>query len=484
MGKVMNQGDNYLMFVYFSEPVMAVKHNARPKITKNDAAVLRFVNRDNLNRFLGLCIDGPQYLSVWKYCSHGSLQNLIEAGTLNIDTFFMLSIMRGLCEVSTLTVYLAWHGNLTSSCCLLDERWQVKISEYGLHFLKRLELRPKEIRNLAYLWTAPELLRQSNNIGTKEGDIYSFAIICSEIVTKKPPFDFNEREESVEGEKCWAEDPSSRPDARNIREVLNLLGQKGNLMDHVYNMMEEHAQNLEEEVEQRTQELIEEQKKSDRLLYRMLPKQVAEKLKRGETVIPESFDAATVFFSDVVKFTELARKCTPIQVVCFLNNLYTVLDAIIEQCEVYKVESIGDGYLCVSGLPHRNGNDHAREIAEMAFKFLSQLKTFVISHLPEEKVRIRIGIHTGPVVAGVIGQAMPRYCLFGDTVNTASRMESNGEPDKIHISSETNRYLTQVIGGYQTECRGDIIIKGKGVMKTFWLIPPDLEVEKKESNTT
>uniref|UniRef100_A0A914MUB0 Guanylate cyclase domain-containing protein n=1 Tax=Meloidogyne incognita TaxID=6306 RepID=A0A914MUB0_MELIC len=153
-----------------------------------------------------------------------------------------------------------------------------------------------------------------------------------------------------------------------------------------------------------------------------------------------------------------------------LNGLYTSFDGIIDTHDVYKVETIGDGYLVCSGIPRKNGNDHAKAIAELSFAFLRTVSTFRVDHLPNERVNLRIGIHTGPAVAGVVGLAMPRYCLFGDTVNTASRMESNGRPGRIHISTTTNHYLTNIIGGYVTEPRGEVIIKGKGVMETFWLL--------------
>lgn len=143
-------------------------------------------------------------------------------------------------------------------------------------------------------------------------------------------------------------------------------------------------------------------------------RQVAEKLKLGQSVEPESFDVVTVFFSDVVSFTTLASKCTPLQVVNLLNNLYTLLDSIIAEYDVYKVETIGDGYLCVSGLPHRNGDEHARQVANMALAFMRNLSHFSIPHLPTERIRLRIGMHTGPCVAGVVGESTSNKCRHAD----------------------------------------------------------------------
>ncbi|CAJ0589460.1 unnamed protein product [Cylicocyclus nassatus] len=244
-------------------------------------------------------------------------------------------------------------------------------------------------------------------------------------------------------------------------------------MDHVFKLMEQYANSLEEEVQARTKELVDEKKKSDNLLCRMLPKQIAEKLRQGHPVIPEAFDSVSIFFSDIVSFTELSAKCTPMQVVDLLNDFYTTFDSTIEKRDVYKVETIGDAYLCVSGLPHRNGNEHIKEICLMSISLLKDLKQFRISHMPSYRIMIRIGIHTGPCVAGVVGLAMPKYCLFGDTVNTASRMESNGKPGKIHMSEQSATLLKDEFPEFKTDPRGEILIKGKGVMNTFWLINDD-----------
>lgn len=156
------------------------------------------------------------------------------------------------------------------------------------------------------------------------------------------------------------------------------------------------------------------------------------------------------------------------QVVNFLNDLYTCFDSIVENFDVYKVETIGDAYMVVSGLPIRNGNLHAREIARMALALLDAVYKFTIRHRPNDQLKLRIGLHSGPCVAGVVGLKMPRYCLFGDTVNTASRMESNGEALKIHISQNTKDLLDQ-FDIFIIKRRGYVKMKGKGEMLTYWL---------------
>ncbi|XP_042337925.1 atrial natriuretic peptide receptor 1-like, partial [Plectropomus leopardus] len=171
---------------------------------------------------------------------------------------------------------------------------------------------------------------------------------------------------------------------------------------------------------------------------------------------------------DIVGFTLLSSSSTPYQVVDFLNKLYTTFDDIIDNYDVYKVETIGDAYMVVSGVPRENGILHASEIASMALDLVGVCRTFRIPHKPNMQLQIRAGIHSGPCVAGVVGTKMPRYCLFGDTVNTASRMESTSLALKIQCSSSA-LYLLEEIGGYVLECRGTLQVKGKGDMVTHWL---------------
>ncbi|XP_055351824.1 uncharacterized protein LOC129598097 [Paramacrobiotus metropolitanus] len=208
---------------------------------------------------------------------------------------------------------------------------------------------------------------------------------------------------------------------------------------------------------------------ADNLLLKLYPESVAQSLIKFIPIQPETFDSVTVYFSDIVGFKEqISAISTPLEVVAFLNALYTKFDNRIDFYDVYKVETIGDAYMLVSGLPRRNGRRHAGEIATLALDFQHLVWDFQIPHMPGQKLLLRIGFHSGMVMAGVVGLKMPRYCLFGDAVNTASRMESTGEELKIHLS-EASKVLLDELGGYYVEYRGETQVKGKNVMKTYWL---------------
>ncbi|XP_033095480.1 uncharacterized protein LOC117100038 isoform X2 [Anneissia japonica] len=224
-----------------------------------------------------------------------------------------------------------------------------------------------------------------------------------------------------------------------------------------------------------TKVLNSEKKRTDTLLYQMLPKIVAERLKCNKNVKAEEYSSATIMFSNIVEFTRVCSESTPLQIVDMLNHVYTVFDNYIDKYDVYKVETIGDAHVVVSGIPKRNGNTHGSEIALLAFNLLNSIKSVVIPQMPGYSLTIRIGIHTGPVVSGIVGSKMPRYCLFGETVNMASHMESSGVPNRIQVSETTHKVLSN-IGGYSMDKRGKVLIKGHGFVVTYWLLQKETQL--------
>ncbi|EDV28199.1 uncharacterized protein TRIADDRAFT_21495, partial [Trichoplax adhaerens] len=424
---------------------------------------LRDMQHNNVNTILGACIQKDRIRLVTLYCTKGSLQDVLENDNIKLDNSFKLSIAtdiaRGLHYIHGSPIL--FHGNLKSSNVVIDSRWVCKLTDFGGFHVKFVSANGEAGEYAEYsklLWTAPEHLR-GNKLGSVKGDIYSYGMILQEIILRGLPFcttnytpkgliqiidmviarvDPPFRPQIPDGEcsddmlrlmqKCWRHDPLSRPTTQVIQKKLVAMnnGRSINIMDNMLKMMEKYANDLEDLVADRTRELNEEKKKTDELLYRMLPRIVAEQLKKGQTVTAESFEQVTIFFSDIVGFTALAASSTPLQVVSLLNDLYTCFDNVADMYDVYKVETIGDAYMVVSGLPIRNGNRHAGEVATFALDLLHCVRNFQIPHIPGKQLQLRIGLHSGPCVAGVVGLKMPRYCLFGDTVNYASRMESSG----------------------------------------------------------
>ncbi|KAG5881656.1 hypothetical protein JTB14_002151 [Gonioctena quinquepunctata] len=464
--------------------------------------LLHGLRHENLNPLIGCLAEPPRAALVSEYCSRGSLQDVLQQDDIKLDWSFRLSLLtdlvRGMKYLHSTPIRV--HGFLTSRNCVIDARWVLKVTDYGLPLFydaQGIQTPAKTAKEL--LWSAPELLRHGSmrKRGTQPGDVYSFGIIMQEVVVRGEPFCMLALtpEEIIEKVKrppplirpsvskgaappeainimrqCWAEQAEMRPDFGAVHDQFKKLnhGRKVNIVDTMFQMLEKYSNNLEELIRERTEQLDIEKKKTEQLLNRMLPSYVAEKLKLGMPVDPEEFEEVTIYFSDIVGFTTISAHSTPFQIVDLLNDLYTCFDATINAYNVYKVETIGDAYMVVGGLPVRIP-DHAEQVATMALDLLHQSGRFRIRHLPKTPLRLRIGLHSGPCCAGVVGLTMPRYCLFGDTVNTASRMESTGSAWRIHMSEVTKNYLERA-GGYQIEYRGPTDIKGKGTMDTYWLL--------------
>ena len=206
-----------------------------------------------------------------------------------------------------------------------------------------------------------------------------------------------------------------------------------------------------------------EQERSERLLLNVLPESVAIRLKAGENLIADACDAATVLFADIVGFTPLSERLPASEVVALLNHVFTSWDALAAHHGVEKIKTIGDAYMVVAGAPlHRE--DHAQAIADFALAMGPELDELAAA--TGHRLQLRIGIDSGPAIAGVIGRSKFTYDLWGDTVNTASRMESHAEPGTIQVTHRTYALLCPL---YTLRPRGTVDVKGKGPMLTHLL---------------
>jgi class 3 adenylate cyclase len=207
-----------------------------------------------------------------------------------------------------------------------------------------------------------------------------------------------------------------------------------------------------------------EQERSERLLLNVLPAPIATRLKAGEPVIADAFPEVTVLFADIVDFTRRSQRSSPAQVVQALNELFSAFDRLAQRYGLEKIKTIGDAYMVAGGLPEPRP-DHAQAVAEMALAMREEVARR--TDPSGQPLAVRIGIDTGPVEAGVIGTAKFSYDLWGDTVNTASRMESHGVPGCIQVTERTYQRLRD---GYRFQRRGPIQVRGKGEMVTYFLV--------------
>uniref|UniRef100_A0A914WKF4 guanylate cyclase n=1 Tax=Plectus sambesii TaxID=2011161 RepID=A0A914WKF4_9BILA len=478
---------------------------------------------DNLNPFLGMCFNDPneQHLMIlWKFCSRGSLQELIHNEDIRLEesfkNAFIRDIARGLQFLHSSAI--GFHGGLRTSRCLIDNHFVVKLTDFGIEPMIARWKRAKYITNRPeqhspshkYLYAAPEMLRVLSTqlfsapriltVPQKQAaDVYALGMILYEILFRRQPFEDlntedvlreianhssgrrlfrpsiaheheNHRDLIVLMQSCWSEEPSARPSIKQVRAMTKRLTKsRGGLVDQMMGVMDQYTNNLEKLIKDRTKQIETTQKQADKLLKQMLPASIAAELKMGRPVQPKSYESATVLFSDIVGFTSLCADSSAMQVINFVNGMFTGFDAIIAEHDANKIETIGDAYMIVSGVPNENDTQHVMNIACVALAMRMYLFNYVIPHRHNQRLKCRIGVNTGPLAAGVVGRTAPKYCLFGDTVQIAALMENSGMPGKIQITNATHSLLVKNYPTFTCTPRGNINIAGKGTFITYWL---------------
>lgn len=318
---------------------------------------------------------------------------------------------------------------------------------------------------------APELLRQQSTNST-ESDIYSYGMILYEVYARLDPYEGLDPatvlEQIVDPEICLRpEIPSACPD-----EVRSLL--KSCLCDDPSRRPTsgEIDVRLGRAVAEEVAPTIHRRQKSHMSLHDIFPEKVARALEEGRDVEPDHREEVTIFFSDIVGFTNISTEMEPQKVANMLHRLYQKFDELCEVHGCYKLETIGDAYLVVTNLVCDQPDDHAKRVAMFAMDAIKAANSTPVDDENPAKgcVGIRVGFHSGPIVADVVGSRSKKYTLFGDTINTASRMESTSQTNRIQCSETSVNLLRKQAPEIDTRFRGTRSIKGKGFMCTYWVV--------------
>eukprot|EP00106_Octopus_bimaculoides_P006081 XP_014773523.1 PREDICTED: uncharacterized protein LOC106871537 [Octopus bimaculoides] len=332
--------------------LVAIRHVNKKQVeltraVRKELKIIRELRHPNINPFIGACVDGPYVLIISEYCSKGSLQDILENEELQLDRMFTDSLVH---DIILGMSYLhdsevKSHGKLKSSNCVVDSRWVLKVTDFGLHqFMADAK---DDIGEFAYHRKIIERVRRPHNGVPFRPRLAALETIerCTTDVIKE----------------CWDEEPNKRPDFKVLRHKLKpmLKGMKSNIFDNMVAMMEKYASNLEAVIQDRTGQLIEEKKKTEELLLQMLPRSVAEQLKRGKKVEAEMFDSVTIYLSDICGFTAMSSESTPMQVVNTASRMESTgqplkihcsqqCKELLDQLGGYEVEERGIVHLKVS----------------------------------------------------------------------------------------------------------------------------------------
>mmetsp|Transcript_28762 Transcript_28762/g.81107 ORF Transcript_28762/g.81107 Transcript_28762/m.81107 type:complete len:526 (+) Transcript_28762:3905-5482(+) len=436
----------------------------------------------NITTVMGAVLDSKDPLLVMEYMDHGSLYDVIHNDTLLLEGDHIHAILNDI-SLGVRFLHAATpnviHGDLKAQNILIDGKsFRAKVADFGLSQKRSLGARGTPF------WMAPELLRREavNSVAT---DVYAFGIMLFEIYSRKEPYEGEDCDEVLKQVANPLEDkhptiPHESPPL--IRKLMRQCLNKDSSKRPTFEALNQTFRSADvAEVEpKRPFPISRHQSKAmsenggtettDQLLHGVFPRHIAKALKAGRKVEPESHDLVTIFFSDIVNFTKLGSSMTPLKISDMLDRLYHALDDLSEKYDVFKVETIGDAYMACSNLA-KEQPDHTLRIAKFAIEAIHVANQTLIDPDDPAKgtVTIRVGFHSGPVVANVVGSRNPRYCLFGDTVNTASRMESHSMKNRIHCSDRSAKLLRDQGSKLRLISRGDIEIKGKGIMKTYWV---------------
>ncbi|CAJ1963247.1 unnamed protein product [Cylindrotheca closterium] len=455
-------------------------HSRKAKqLFMDEMRVLSTLRHPNITTMMGAVIDGSEPMLVMEFMEHGSLYEVLQNPTIALESDLTLHIIQ---DIAQGTRFLhssnppVIHGDLKSGNILIDSKFRAKLADFGM------AKRCRSMSSGTPPWMAPEVLSGKSSNTTKS-DMYSIGVIINEVVSGKEPYHattdplhvivngvtdpkVNRRPEipsfcPVKVKKLimflWHADPKLRPTVTELNNRLNDLGDQA------------FAACAPKAALHRPREVPTGGR--DDFLYQAFPRHIADVLRSGGKVEPEPHNDVSICFSDIVGFTTIASKLDPLKVSSLLDRLYLKFDEVTRKYDLFKVETVGDAYMCAGNLANDQHEDHVRRIALFATGICKAASETLIDEDDPSVgyTKIRVGFHCGPVVSNVVGSLNPRYGVFGDTVNVAARMETTSTAGRVHCSGECAKRLIDDAPDLLVKSRGATEVKGRGRMMTYWV---------------
>jgi len=421
---------------------------------------------------MGAVIAKEDSMIVLEFMDHGSLYDVLHNETMVLEGEIILPILRDIAQGLRFlhaAVPQIVHCDLKASNILVDGRFRAKVADFGL---SSAETDKVGAAGTPY-FLSPEILRGETG-NTVESDAFAFGVVLYEVYSRKDPY---EGEKPLEVLRLVADaaakkrpiPPASMPPKAKalMAECLADTASQRPTFEELDLQLKRLDVSIMEPIRQRPSGS--EQARSDSMYDEMFPKDIAKALKEGRKVEPQTREDCTIVSSDIVDFSKLANSLPPAKVADMLQRLDDKLDQLCRQQEMYKVETVNESFMAITGLI-KDQPDHAKRIAEFSIAAVRAANETPIDVDDPSKgnVSIQVGVSSGPVVANVIGSRNPRYSLFGDAVNTASRMAESSEANRIHCSEFAAMLFEEQCPSIPVKPRGLITVSGKGEMFTFF----------------
>mmetsp|Transcript_35415 Transcript_35415/g.85507 ORF Transcript_35415/g.85507 Transcript_35415/m.85507 type:complete len:1753 (+) Transcript_35415:88-5346(+) len=478
---VSSQGGNgFIGFVRSFGQSLRRQRNRRRAIRSflEEIRCIANLRHPNICLVLGAVMSNEEPMLVMEHMQNGSLAQVLANETVALDgetiAMVVTDVIQGMVFLASFSPPIV-HGDLKARNILIGSNFRAKVTDFGL-------TRQRKLGTGTPLWMAPELLVGGET--TVKSDVYAFGITLYEILTRKEPYEGEELIDVLqrvidpaepeersrpqiprscpaslanEMRRCWSFYPADRPTFHELHTWVRTLDASTILpqsMSHTAYRAEKSPLASASEPD-----------------LQKFPKHVSNALAEGKLPPPDTTDCATIFYSDVVGFETLMKQLSASELVDLLDRLYSAFDEIALAYDVFKVETIGDTYVAVTNLATEQ-DDHAERLTRFALHALRKASTIMVH--PEKSdlgfVEVRIGMHSGPLMAAVVGTQTKKYCLFGDSLNIASRIEEAGVSGKVHLTKQCARLVNAQAPDIGIVERGVINVKGMGKMRTYYLV--------------